>query len=70
MREPLSVALVIRSFYQSNHLTSCVWSKVYGQFSSGDMLPQGHIIVMSVPCDIGKDYETSFKMNKFLKKNL
>ena len=55
MREPLSVVLVVRSFYQSDRLRSCVWYKFYDQFSSGDILSQGHIIVLSVPCDIGKD---------------
>ena len=70
MREPLSVVLVVRSFYQSDRLRSCVWYKFYDQFSSGDILSQGHIIVLSVPCDIGKDWETSFEMNKFSKKNL
>ena len=55
MREPLSVALVVRSFHQSDRFTSCVWSKFYDQFSSGDILSQEHMIVLSVPCDIGKD---------------
>ena len=55
IREPLSVALVVGSFHQSDRLTSCVWSKFYDQFSSGDILSQGDIVVLSFPRDMGKD---------------
>ena len=70
MNHSVAVAVTVKSFHQSNRLTSCLRSKFYDQCSSDDLLPQGHLIVLSVPCYMCKDYfkETFFEMNKFLKK--
>ena len=65
-----SVVVAVRSFHQSDPLTSCLRSKFYDQYSRDDIVSQGHLMVLSVPCDIEKDQNTSFEMNKFSKKNL
>ena len=41
--------------HQSDRLTSCLRSKFYDKYSSDDILSQGHLMVLSVPCDIQKD---------------
>ena len=65
MREPLSYPAV-RSFHQSDRLTTCLWSTFYGQQSSDDMFSQGHLIVLSNICVIQAkatlfSNETNFK---------
>ena len=45
-------ALVVRSFCQSNRLISLHQSKFYDQYYGDDNLSQGHLMVVSVPCDI------------------
>ena len=56
--------------HQSNRLKSCLRSKFYDKYSTDDILSQGHLMVLSVLCDIEKDYDTSFEINNFSKKNL
>ena len=65
-----SVTLAIRSFHQSNRLTSCFWSKFYDQYSNDDILLQRHLMLLSVSCDVYKDFfkETFFETRKFPKK--
>ena len=65
-----SVTYAVRSFHQSDHLTSYFWSKFYDQNSSDDILSEGHLMLLSVSCNMCKDFfkETFFKMNKFPKK--
>ena len=60
----------ISIFHQSDRLMSRLWSKFYGHFFSDDILSQGHLMVVSVPCDIRKDSfkDTFFEINKFPKK--
>ena len=46
-------------------------SEFYGEYSSDDILSQEHLTVVSVPCDVHKEYVKDtyfFKMNKFSKK--
>ena len=54
MRKALS-CFAVQSFHQSNRLASSFQSKFYDQYSSGDILSQGHLMLLSVPCDIEKD---------------
>ena len=63
----LPVAVAVQSFLQSDRLISPLRSKFYDQYSGNDNLPQGHLIVVSVPCDIRKDSfkDSFFEMNKF-----
>ena len=70
MRDPLSVAFVVRSFHQSDSLTSCFWTKFYDQYSSDDILSPGHPILLNVLSDTCKNFfkETFFKLNKFPKR--
>ena len=65
-----SVALEVRSFREPDRLISRLRSKFYDQYSADDILSQGHLMVVSVPCDISKDpfKYTFFEMNKFPKK--
>ena len=42
-------------FPQSECLISRLWCKFYDQYSSYDILSQGHQVVVSNPCDIDKD---------------
>ena len=37
-----SVAVAVRSFHQSDHLISYLWSKFYHQYPSDDIFSQGH----------------------------
>ena len=49
-------------------MISCLRSNFYDQYSSDVILSQGHLIVVSVSCNIDKDLDTSFEMSKFSKK--
>ena len=70
MREPHScpcspIISLVRPFD-----ISYFWSKFYDQYSSDDILSEGHLMLLSVSCDMCKDFfkETFFEMNKFPKK--
>ena len=49
---------------------SSFWSKFYDQYSGDDNWSQGHLMIVSVLCDMRKDSikDTFFEMNKFPKK--
>ena len=68
MREPLScpcssIISSVRPF------ESYFWSKFFDQYSSDDILSEGHLMLLSISCDMCKDFfkETFFEMNKFPK---
>ena len=65
-----SVAVAVQPFHQSDGLTPFLRSQFYDQYSSDDILLQGHLVVLRVPYDIEKDQSTSFEINKFPKNNL
>ena len=46
-----------------------ILSKFYDQYSSDDILPEGYLMLLSISCDMSKDFfkETFFEMNKFRK---
>ena len=42
-------------FVNSTCLISCLWCKFYNQYSSNNILSEGDLILVNVPCDIRKD---------------
>ena len=62
----LSVSLAFQSFHQSERLIYHLQSKFYDQCSSNDILSQGHLMVVSISCDMRKESfkDTFFEMNK------
>ena len=66
MREPLSYLCgpIILSVRQFNIL---FWFKFYDKYFSDGILSQRHLMLLSVLCDMCKDFfkETFFEMNKY-----
>ena len=60
---------MVQSFHQSDRLIYRLTSEFADQCCSVDMLSQGHLMIMRVPCDMGKVFskDTSLEINKFPK---
>ena len=52
----LSISLAVQSFHHCDCLMSRFQSEFYGEYSSDDILSQEHLTVVSVPCDVHKEY--------------